>query len=118
MEKVQLFVAYEENQKITFAVSFVGVMDEEYVYARRTSAERRRQRKDYVKVKVAETTDQTANSKSAFKSKILEIIVDDEIGLNDIRIRSIEKKSNIELIHQIDDVVAEAQKALENYVNS
>ena len=93
-------------------------MDREYVYAKRTSVERRRQRKDYVKVKIAETTDKTASYSNAFKSKILELIVDDEIGLNDIRIRSIDFKSNKELIYQIDDVVAEAEKAIETCVNS
>ena len=118
MEKVQLIVAYEENGEIVFAVSFVGVMDGEYVYAKRTSVERRRQRKNYVKVKIAETIDQTANYSTIFKSKILELIVDDEIGLNDIRIRSIDFKPNKELIHQIDTVVEEAQKALDNCVNS
>ena len=120
MEKVQLIVAYEENGEVVFAVSFIGVMDGEYVYAKRTSIERRKQRKNYVKVKIAETTDQTANyiSNFSFKSKILEMIVDEQAGLNDIRIRSIEKKSNQELIHQIDAVVEEAQKAIDNYVNA
>ena len=119
MEKVQLIVAYEENGEIVFGVSFVGVMDGEYVYAKRTSIERRRQRKNYVKVKIAETTDQTAKyiSNFSFKSKILEMIVDDQAGLNDIRIRSIEQKSNQELIYKIDDVAAEAEKALKKYIS-
>ena len=116
MEKVQLFVAYEENQKITFVVSFVGVTDGEYVYAKRTSVERRKQRKNYVRVKLVDTTDRTDNYQTAFQTKVLEMIVDEEVGLNDMRIRCIDIKSNEEILHQIEDVVDEAQKELENVI--
>ena len=60
MEKVALFIEeYNENEDVVFATAFVGVMDEESIYAKRVSNSSESD-PEFIKVSTKDTQDCTA----------------------------------------------------------
>ena len=105
MKTVQVSVEYMEGRGLTFGVLLVGVMDDEYIYARRVSEERCRPQPDYVQIRKDSTAiDDAAESVSEAECRTIEVAL--EIGLSDPRFQPVNKNSS---------VVAEIEKAVEDF---
>ena len=87
-KKVDLFVEYMDDVELVYAVFCVGVMDEQFIYAKRTS-DTGHDDPTYIQVSINDTKDCTANwqgIKPNFVARNIEVSSDD--GLYDSRINT------------------------------
>ena len=98
-----------EGRGLTFGVLLVGVMDDEYIYARRVSEETFRPQQDYLQIRKDSTTVDDA-AESVFEAECRTISVALEIGLSDERFQPIKK--NLAIVAEIEKAVEDFNKAI------
>ena len=88
MQKVDLFVEFMDDVELVYAVFCVGVMDDKFIYAKRTS-DTGHDDPTYIQVSITDTKDCTSNwqgIKSNFVARNIEVSSND--GLYDSRINT------------------------------
>lgn len=108
MKKVDLFIEYFDDIEMVYAALCVGVMDDQFIYAKLTSTDE--PDPVYVQVSIADTVDCIARCqgiKSGFAAR--EIEVSDDDGLSDSRINtnpSISEEVKAEILAAVKESLA------------
>lgn len=106
MQKVDLFVEFMDDVELVYAVFCVGVMDENFIYAKRTS-DTGHDDPEFIKVSINDTTDCTANwqgIKPDFVARNIEVSSNE--GLYDSRINvnpSFSKELMLEILSAVQE---------------
>lgn len=112
MKKVISNVVFRDGVgSCVFAVMFVGVMDDQFIYAKRASIISANPETDptYVKIARKDTSDMTNAWESEWDGPFMDIDVPDELGLKDSRLE-LEPELTDEIREAIEEVFKEYMK--------